>query len=729
MSGHPFIVKLKSISFGNPLDRPLSPITDRSLRDDNLFFVFEQAAYDGHTLIYDGNSAISYLKRAMVQMLLGVEYMHGKGIIHRDLKPSNLLWVRDGRERYLKICDFGLSKVYSYQEPQSPKMVTSWYLAPEIALKYTRYTIKSDMWSIGCILYEFVSQRALLKGVSDDDRLIIKTILKVIPIIPKQETINRLNNAGFKIDIGMYTRARPNFKKLLNLSQRRINEFNSREVNGLINPGTYEQYLNLLNRLLVVDPNKRYSASQALEHPFFDGYRSYINSTRRKYPPKLDPLPKIIVRQIPERKWAVEIAFTFFNHRNLYDWYKHRIIFQAIDLFDRYIVYCFQNYQPQPITLPIDQWNKLDHGCFHTRFDTNLRFFVCIYLSIKYFSSLRIIESFNRLVNPEYSTQDALKKAGDFEQFLINKILSFKIFRSTVFEAIDRYNENNEIMTLDENGVMRLLYFYGTLVEETNISLIDLLGKFLKDDKSKIERIKVNNTRNDVIIPTLISTTSLTPTPTDSISKDSDNANSEAPDFTRPIYIRTYIDKNKKKVKVVDTIFVPTKQIGPSTRRNDSNSQRSSKEIYIPKPPLSNIEKPLNIYHNRGFKPSSFKNVSEPNVSEPNVSETNVSTPHNPDIDNSKFEQTPKEVSSTITKFLEMPPSSITPEKDEIGDISKDSNKVSLKIPLQTGKTDSIVSIQKILSYLEKESIRIKFDDTGSSDENVLISELSPMII
>ena len=85
--------------------------------------------------------------------------MNGKGIIHRDIKPSNMLWFRAGGDnRLFKLCDFGLAKVLSGQENTTPKVVTSWYRAPEISFRWNDYSFDSDIWSMGCVFFEMMTK-------------------------------------------------------------------------------------------------------------------------------------------------------------------------------------------------------------------------------------------------------------------------------------------------------------------------------------------------------------------------------------------------------------------------------------------------------------------------------------------------------------------------------------------------------------------------------------------
>lgn len=93
------------------------------------------------------------------QLCEGVKYLHENNIIHRDLKPSNILITNN----VVKICDFGLSKVYHANQTLSYNVASLWYRAPEIFLRKA-YDYKMDIWSLGCILYEMMIREVPFKG-------------------------------------------------------------------------------------------------------------------------------------------------------------------------------------------------------------------------------------------------------------------------------------------------------------------------------------------------------------------------------------------------------------------------------------------------------------------------------------------------------------------------------------------------------------------------------------
>ena len=104
---------------------------------------------------------------ALVQLLLGLSYIHDKKIVHRDIKTKNI-FIQN--EHTLRIGDFGIAKIFNSNNQNNKnysinKMVgTPLYMAPECFKQNKKYSYKSDIWSLGCCIYEMCNLKHAFEG-------------------------------------------------------------------------------------------------------------------------------------------------------------------------------------------------------------------------------------------------------------------------------------------------------------------------------------------------------------------------------------------------------------------------------------------------------------------------------------------------------------------------------------------------------------------------------------
>ena len=194
------------------------------------------------------------LKFYMYKIIECLEYSHRKKIMHRDIKLTNIAINKETKE--LNIYDWGLSDFYIKDYKYTLTIGSRYYKAPELFMEYKKYDCSIDMWSVGCLFGAMLFQiNFLFQGNSNQDQLIV---------IAKQFGFNKINNFLEKYK-GSCFLAQKIINKIKKYEEKSWDEFINDKNKYLIS----EDALDLLNKLLEIDPEKRISAKDALNHPFF----------------------------------------------------------------------------------------------------------------------------------------------------------------------------------------------------------------------------------------------------------------------------------------------------------------------------------------------------------------------------------------------------------------------------------------------------------------------------
>eukprot|EP00928_Gymnodinium_smaydae_P033651 TRINITY_DN24045_c0_g1_i1.p1 TRINITY_DN24045_c0_g1~~TRINITY_DN24045_c0_g1_i1.p1 ORF type:complete len:441 (-),score=49.56 TRINITY_DN24045_c0_g1_i1:278-1600(-) len=182
------------------------------------------------------------------QILRGLKYLHSANVIHRDLKPRNLLVNSDCE---LKICDYGLARVYplhAHPSPLTGYVSTRWYRAPELLCSRV-YDKAVDMWSAGCIFAEILTREVLFPGRSAQNQL--QLILKCLGT-PKRDILAKVANKECRTFI------------------ESLPWTSGKSWNTVINqPHADKLAIEVLDRLLRFAPDQRATASEALQLEYF----------------------------------------------------------------------------------------------------------------------------------------------------------------------------------------------------------------------------------------------------------------------------------------------------------------------------------------------------------------------------------------------------------------------------------------------------------------------------
>ena len=214
---------------------------------NNIVLVFEYVETDLKIMLKKNkNKGLEpkLYKSFLYQLLKGIQHIHRMKILHRDIKSENLLISKDNK---LKITDFGLARGYGLPIKNFRNDVVSlWYRAPDILLGNENYERSVDMWSVGCIFAEMVLGNILFKGYSEKEQ--VRKIFEILGT-PTEKTY-------------------PMYMEYSEWKKETWEVYHPQDLKKFL-PTLSDDGLDLLKKLLELDPEKRILSADALQHPFF----------------------------------------------------------------------------------------------------------------------------------------------------------------------------------------------------------------------------------------------------------------------------------------------------------------------------------------------------------------------------------------------------------------------------------------------------------------------------
>mmetsp|Transcript_21216 Transcript_21216/g.63319 ORF Transcript_21216/g.63319 Transcript_21216/m.63319 type:complete len:363 (-) Transcript_21216:41-1129(-) len=236
--------------------------------DKSVYLAFEYLDHDLSGLIEASGAGMTedHVRCYARQLTRGVAHMHSLEILHRDIKASNLLISNRG---HLKIGDWGLARGKADgdgKQHYTNRVITLWYRPPELLLGATKeedgYLPSIDVWSIGCILAELLYQRPILPGNTEIEQLSLIFELCGTPTVedwpgvanlPLWETFGPQGGDGSDDDDDSSVKPR--------VLRERFAAFE-------------KSALDLVDEILVHNPEKRVTARAALDRPYLRGAKA-----------------------------------------------------------------------------------------------------------------------------------------------------------------------------------------------------------------------------------------------------------------------------------------------------------------------------------------------------------------------------------------------------------------------------------------------------------------------
>ncbi|OAG31878.1 casein kinase II subunit alpha [Nematocida displodere] len=197
------------------------------------------------------------IKHYSRQLLETLDHCHSQGIFHRDIKPQNL--IINHPEKIIKIIDWGLAEFYLPLTRYSVGVASMHFKAPELLVNYKTYDYAIDLWAFGCVLCEMVLRRVpMFQGSSNEDQL-----LKIVQV---------LGLSGFEAYTTKYEIETPNIIRTHRKTVSKENIWKKFEAeNNSLFPDLAEKeaFFSLIKGILVYDHQKRLTAKECLQSPFF----------------------------------------------------------------------------------------------------------------------------------------------------------------------------------------------------------------------------------------------------------------------------------------------------------------------------------------------------------------------------------------------------------------------------------------------------------------------------
>jgi len=235
-----------------------------SSKDQNLNLVLEFLPLGDLEMLIKDVEGVRYgaadIKAWMGMLCRAIWFCHENFVLHRDIKPNNLLIAADGE---VKLADFGLARSFSdpYRQMTS-NVITRWYRPPELLFGAKHYSGAVDIWSVGLVFAELIIRTPYIAGDTEVHQL---NLISQAIGTPTEENWPGVSKLPEFIVIEPSNPVRP--------KDHYLATFGTAGHEGV----------DLLMKMLILDPRKRITAKESLEHNW---WRAEPKPTKKEELPK-----------------------------------------------------------------------------------------------------------------------------------------------------------------------------------------------------------------------------------------------------------------------------------------------------------------------------------------------------------------------------------------------------------------------------------------------------------
>lgn len=385
----------------------------------------------------------------LVDILLGLEFIHLSGYIHCDIKPKNILIFEEklklnGVRFRASICDFGSARSMK-GDSMTPCITTECYGAPEQYLR-SDYNQSIDMWSFGCLVYAILTKNEFTHHATKYswpnsllDRILFK-LPKCPPIDEIQQIYyknrNKVSYRGEEIQAKYFKNDSSWIDHLIYIDSNLSDSDGEDSVNESVLDfclkvcGGEHEIEKFLGGLICFDYSKRLSATDVLNLPMFSSYRQKINEYRLNYPHlSLDILNKKSWKNIATYSNIIEPSFEPLASNMLINYFGERVrnIYKANNFYCAGVY--FMAIQIMEQVLDNDEYINPKN-----KSDLFSLLMTCLKIGARYHSRYDIENNcYYKFIYKEDEKKDIITANSEQEKNII-KLLAGNISRRTIYD-------------------------------------------------------------------------------------------------------------------------------------------------------------------------------------------------------------------------------------------------------------------------------------------------------